>query len=221
MVGVADEAEVALREGVGSGLEPAPGELALLLLTSPRGVTLGTALTRRPELVQRIRAVPGLGEVRLSPMAGTVGPGGEHWLGFLAAARLEGSLSRPLDLLCSSVRGFLEERLGPRVAGLAQGRVEGAWCPGFSDLGLGGRKLCGLGLRLVQGLGLVRGVVAVSPPDGAEMEALDACHRVFGAGLRRDRMISLSEIVGREDLGREEAIRWLGGEARPTAKMSR
>jgi len=188
-----------------------PGEITLQLLRTSRGVTLGSALARRPELVAQIRRIEGIGVVRTSPIGGTVGPGGDHWLGFLAVARLPDPCPRPLDRLTSALRTFLEDRLSSSRVHLEQGRVEGAWCPGFSDLAIDGRKLAGLGLRLTAGWGLVRGVVAVSAPDREELKCLDACHLVFGPGLDHSRLTSLAELPGLAGTDRAAAIRLLGG----------
>jgi hypothetical protein len=209
VVGTADEDDPTLLADPRAGLEAEPGEISLLLLRSSQGVTLGSTLVRRPELVARIRSIPGIGTVRTSKIGGTVGPGGEHWLGLLAVGRLPDPCPRPLDRLTDSLRAFLEHRLGGGSVRLEKGRVEGSWCPGFSDLSLGGRKLAGLGLRLTGGWGLVRGVVAVSPPDPEEFHRLDLCHRLFGSGLDPTTLISLAEIEGLAGTDREKAIRLL------------
>jgi len=221
VVAVADEADLQLLADPHGGLSAAVGGITLQPLRSSQGVTLGSSLVRRPEVVARIRQIEGIGSVRTSPIGGTVGPGGEHWLGFLAVARLPEPCPRPLDRLTSSLRTFLEQRLGPFGIQLDQGRVDGAWCPGFSDLAIAGRKLAGLGLRLTAGWGLVRGVLAVSPPDPDELRRLDACHRVFGPGLDYSRLISLAEIAGLAGTDREAAIQLLGDPAQLPAKMSR
>ncbi|HEY6537470.1 MAG TPA: hypothetical protein VI138_00315 [Candidatus Dormibacteraeota bacterium] len=219
-MGVAAEDDPALADPR-AGLEPRPAEVSLLLLRSPEGVTLGSALTRRPEVVAEIRQIPGIGDVRTSRIGGTVGPGGEHWLGLLAVARLPDPCAHPLDRLTEALRAFTAERLASFGAVLELGRVEGAWCPGFSDLSIGQRKLVGLGLHLTAGWGLVRGVVAVSTPDQAELVRLDRCHRTFGPGVDPARMTSLSELPGLEGIDREKAIRLLGDRDLVPAKMAR
>jgi len=220
VAGTADEEDPRLLADPRGGLETEPGEITLLLLRSTRGVTLGTALLRRPEVVAEIRRIHGIGAVRTSPLGGTVGPGGEHWLGFLAVARLPDPCPRPLDRLTDSLCAFLEDRLRPFSVQLTKGRVDGAWCPGFSDLAIDGRKLAGLGMRLTAGWGLVRGVVAVRPPSPEELHSLDLCHRVFGSGVEADRLISLAEIDGLAGIDLEGAIRLLGNSPQAPAKMS-
>ncbi|MGH7692835.1 MAG: hypothetical protein ACREOA_09010 [Candidatus Dormibacteria bacterium] len=220
MTGVGDEAEAAPGTDPTQGLHPAPGHMSLRLLRSPEGVTLGSSLTRRPEVVAAIQAILGVGAVRTSHIGGTVGPGGGHWLGLFAVARLPDPCPRPLDQLTSSLRAYLEARLGESGVQLQLGRVDGAWCPGFSDLSVRGRKLVGLGLRLTAGWGLVRGVVAVSPPGPAELQRLDACHRAFGPGLDPEKLISLAELPGLSGIDREAAIQLLGATVGAPAKMS-
>lgn len=220
VVGVAEEDELLRQADPRAGLSPEPGQISLLLLRTRPGITLGSSLTRKPAVLTRIREIPGLAAVRTSPVAGTVGPGGQHWLGFLAVANLPDPCARPLDRLTGSLRCFLEDRLGPWGVELELGRVEGAWCPGFSDLAIAGRKLVGLGYRLTGGWGLVRGVVAVSPPDQTELALLDACHRAFGPGLDYSKLVSLAEIAGLAGTERESAIQLLGGLSQPPAKMS-
>ncbi|MGC1185207.1 MAG: hypothetical protein WBA31_08675 [Candidatus Dormiibacterota bacterium] len=220
VAGTADEEDPRLLADPRGGLQSEPGEITLLLLRSTRGVTLGTALVRRPQVVAEIRRIPGIGAVRTSTLGGTVGPGGEHWIGFLAAARLPDPCPRPLDRLTDSLRAYLEDRLRPFAVHLTKGRVDRAWCPGFSDLAVGGRKLAGLGMRLTGGWGLVRGVVAVSPPSPEELRSLDLCHRVFGSGVDAERLISLAEIDGLAGIDREGAVRLLGNSPQTPAKMS-
>jgi hypothetical protein len=221
VVGVGDEDDLRLESDARAGLGADPGQISLRLLRSRAGVTLGSTLARQPEVVERIRQIPGIGSVRISSIAGTVGPGGEHWLGFLAAARLPAPSPKPLDALNLSLLSFLAQRLKPYGVGLKLGRVNGAWCPGFSDIGLNGRKLAGLGLRLTGGWGLVRGVVAVSRPGAEELQRLDQCHRTFGPGLDYATFTSLSEIPGLSAIQQEAALQLLGGFAGAPAKMSR
>ena len=220
VAGVTNEDDPRLAADPQGGLTARAGEITLQLLRTAQGVTLGSALVRKPELVAQIREIAGIGTVRTSAIGGTVGPGGEHWLSFLAVARLPDPCPRPLDCLTSGLRAFLQDRLGPFGVRLDQGRVDGAWCPGFSDLSVDGRKLVGLGLRLAAGWGLVRGVVAVSPPDQEEVRRLDACHLVFGPGLDYARMTSLAELPGLAGTDRVAAIRLLGDSAQVPAKMS-
>jgi hypothetical protein len=220
VVGVGDEDEPQLESDPKAGLTAEPGQISLRLLRGRPGVTLGSTLARQPEVVDRIRQIRGIGTVRISPIAGTVGPTGEHWLGFLAAARLPQPTAKPLDALNQSLLAFLQRRLEPYGVRLKLGKVNGAWCPGFSDVGLGGRKLAGLGLRITKGWGLARGVVAVSPPDAEELQRLDQCHRAFGPGVNYATLTSLAEIPGLNGIDREAATRLLGGVAEAPEKMS-
>ncbi len=220
VVGSGDAEEGRLQGDLPPALEPVPGEVRLLLLRGRRGVTLGSALTRRPEVVERIRRVPDLGEVRLSRVGGTVGPEGENWLGLVGAAGLADPVPRPLDTLTQSIRIFLERRLRPFGVQLDAGKVEGAWCPGFSDLSVEGRKLVGLGYRLTPKLALIRGVVAVRAPGSEELEALHRCHLAFGPGIAASVMTALSHLDGLGSLDQAGAIQLLGGGQDAPAKMA-
>jgi hypothetical protein len=221
VVGVGDEDDPQLESDPKAGLTAEPGQISLRLLSGRLGVTLGSTLARKPEVVERIRKIPGIGTVRLSPIAGTVGPSGPHWLGFLAVAGLPQPSAKPLDALNQSLLAFLEKRLEAFGVHLELGRVDGAWCPGFSDIGLGGRKLAGLGLRITKGWGLVRGVVAVSPPETEELQRLDQCHRAFGPGVDHATLTSLAEIPRLNEIDQKAATRLLGGVAEAPGKMSR
>ncbi|MGH7643818.1 MAG: hypothetical protein ACRENX_12555 [Candidatus Dormibacteria bacterium] len=220
VLGVSDDGDPHQDADPKAGLTTLPGEISLELLRTAPGVTLGSAIARRPQLVERIRQIPGIGVVRTSSSGGTVGPGGENWLGFMAVGKLPDPCPRPLDQLTRALRRYLEDRLRPYGVRLDLGRVDGAWCPGFSDLAINGRKLAGLGLRLTGGFGLVRGVVAVRPPDREELERLNSCHLVFGPGLDYSRLTTLAEIPGLGQVDREGAIRLLGAPPQPPAKMS-
>jgi len=221
VVGVTDEDDPRLVTDPRGGLAPESAEMSLQLIRTSAGVTLGSSLARRPELVDQIRQIEGIGRVRTNTIGGTVGPGGEHWLSLLAVARLPDPCPRPLDRLIAALHTFLEGRLSAFGVRLEPGRVDGAWCPGFSDLAVDGRKLVGLGMRLTGGWGIVRGVVAVSPPDPSELRRLDACHQLFGPALDFSRFGSLAGLPGLGGVDREAAIRLLGGWAKPPAKMSR
>jgi hypothetical protein len=221
VVGLGDEDDAQLESDPKAGLTAEPGQISLRLLRGQPGVTLGSTLSRKPGVVDRIRKIAGIGTVRLSPIAGTVGPSGEHWLGFLAVGRLPEPTAKPLDALNQSLLAFLEHRLEPYGVRLQLGKIDGAWCPGFSDIGLGGRKLAGLGLRITKGWGLVRGVVAVSPPQAEELQWLDECHRAFGPGVDPATFTSLAEIPGLDGIDQQMATELLGGVAEAPEKMSR
>jgi len=184
-------------------------EMLVVPITGPRGVTVGSALIRKPGLVEAIRLVPGIGEVRLSPIGGTVGPSGESWLGLAFMARLPDPCPRPLDLLMAGVTGFVRGWLGAGAAGLKQGRIDGAWCPGFSDLSVDGRKLVGLGFKLTRDTAVVRAIIGVRTPGPGELLALDACHRLFGPGLDPGRLGWMADVIEVPELDQAGAVRLL------------
>ena len=195
---------------------PEPGHALVLPLLSRPGVTLGPSLARRPQVVAAISAIPGIGEVRLSPIGGTVGPGGPGWLSLLFAVHLPPELPGPLDRVLDLVSSWLSDRLDG--IDLERGRVAGAWCPGFSDLALGGRKLVGVGFKLRRDEALARAVICVRAPTDPELEALNSCHLAFGEGVATPSLTSLAEALGRPLLTREAAMELLGIPA-PSAGM--
>jgi hypothetical protein len=194
-----------------------PSRALVLPLLSRSGVTLGPSLARRPEVVAAISAIPGIGEVRLSPIGGTVGPGGPGWLSLLFAVHLPAGVPRPLDQVQGLVSTWLRDRLGG--VELERGRVTGSWCPGFSDLALGGRKLVGVGFKLRRDEALARAVICVRLPTDQELEALDSCHLTFGEGVTASSLTSLAEALGRPGLTREAAMELLGIPAPPAGMI--
>jgi hypothetical protein len=194
-----------------------PGRALVLPLLSRPGVTLGPSLARQPEVVAAISAIPGIGEVRLSPIGGTVGPGGPGWLSIIFAVHLPAGVPRPLDQVQGLVSSWLRDRLGG--VDLHRGRVAGAWCPGFSDLALGGRKLVGVGFKLRRDEALARAVICVRAPTDQELEALNSCHLTFGEGVAAPSLTSLAEVLGRPGLTREAVMELLGIPAPPAGMI--
>ncbi|HUY53668.1 MAG TPA: hypothetical protein VMV23_00725 [Candidatus Nanopelagicaceae bacterium] len=222
MTGTRSEADPELEDERVFQLVPdLPGQVLLCPLMNAPGVTLGSAIWRRPHLESAIRALEGIGEVRLSPIGGTVGPGGASWLSLLFVAHLPDPFPRPLDQLMAGFMAFLGQRLGPWEVPLERGRVAGAWCPGFSDVSVGGRKLAGLGFKLRREAALIRAIIGVGPPSSTELAALDAAHRTFGDGVAAERLSWLGQILGMPGLDREGALRLLvGPEAARPGKIS-
>ncbi|MDA8393723.1 MAG: hypothetical protein M0T72_00545 [Candidatus Dormibacteraeota bacterium] len=196
---------------------PEPGRAMLLPLLGRPGVTLGPSLARRSQVVAAISAIPGIGEVRLSPIGGTVGPGGPGWLSLLFAVRLPPGLPRPLDEVLDLVSSWLGDRLGG--IDLQRGRVAGAWCPGFSDLGVTGRKLVGVGFKLRRDEALARAVICVRAPTDEELEALHRCHLTFGEGVAAPSLTCLADVLGRPGMTREAAMELLGIPAPPAGMI--
>ncbi len=196
---------------------PEPSRALMLPLISRPGVTLGPSLARRPQVVAAISAIPGIGEVRLSPIGGTVGPGGPGWLSLLFAGRLAPGMPRPLDEVLDLVGTWLRDRLGGIE--LQRGRVAGAWCPGFSDLSLGGRKLVGVGFKLRRDEALARAVICVRAPTAEELVALNGCHLTFGEGVALSSLTSLAEVLVQPGMTREAAMELLGIPAPPAGMI--
>ncbi len=175
-------------------------EIALQLRSTVRRVAIGAGLARNSELVEAVRALPGVPAVVTSPAGGTFIIGGEAWLGLCAIGSPPAGQPMPLDWMLHSLHRWFDaalHRFGvvPRVE-----RVEGAWCPGFSDIAVDARKLAGLGFRVTRDRVVMRGVMAVRPMSDEDFDVLQRCHRLIGVDMRRDACISLSEAAGRPDL---------------------
>jgi hypothetical protein len=191
------------------------GEIVVVPLLTSQGVTVGPGPARQPGVVEAIRAIPDVGAVRLSPIGGTIGPGGPDWLSLLMVARLPQPLARPLDVLLAAVRETLEARLCQYQLELTPGRVAGAWCPGFSDLSVQGQKLVGVGFKLTREAALVRAVLGLREPEPAHLRALDLAHRVLGPGISSERLAWLGELTGMPRLSQRQAIRLFCGAQDP------
>ncbi len=187
------------------------GDTVAIPVTSSRGVTLGSSIWRKPGLEDAIRGVPCVGQVRLSPIGGTVGPVGPCWLGVLLVTRLPTPSARPLDLMLKVAQGLLQRGIARFGARVESGRVEGAWCPGFSDLSVEGRKLAGVGFKLTREVGLARLIIGVRRPGEGELAALDGCHRALGLEVREERLSWLNEVIGRSSLDWGAALMLIAG----------
>ncbi|HUY98079.1 MAG TPA: hypothetical protein VMW47_10760 [Verrucomicrobiae bacterium] len=173
-----------------------PGQVAVQLRTTLARVTVGAGLARRPGLLTAVRAIPGLPGVATSPVGGTFVVGGPAWLGLTAVATLPSPVVFPIDWMLGTVAGWLRGFLGPLGVALTLGPVPGAWCPGFSDGQVGGRKLVGLGFRVSRGRIACRGMVAILPMAPRDLEWLAATHRLIDLAVHPERCTSLVECTG-------------------------
>jgi hypothetical protein len=177
-------------------LAPEPGLVAVQLRTTMRRVLIGAGLGRRPELVESVRNLPGLPGLAVSPAGGTFIVGGPGWLGLCAVGTLPGARRAPLDWIMDALRAWFAEALRPLGVAVQVGRVENAWCPGFSDIAVDGRKLAGLGFRVTRGLVVMRGVLAVSTPTAEDVALLQACHRLIDLQVDPATLTSLADCTG-------------------------
>jgi hypothetical protein len=192
-------------------LAGAEGTVAVQLRTTLRRVGLGSAVARRPEVVAAVRRLPGLPGVAAAGTGGTFALGGPGWLGLGAVGVPPRPLRMRLDWMTGAVLAWFEAALGPLGVRPAMGRVEGAWCAGFSDVGVDGRKLAGLGFRVTRDWIAMRGMLAVRPVDDPDHELLVACHRLIGVEVRRAASTSLVESTGDPRWTVERAIDHLRG----------
>jgi hypothetical protein len=181
-------------------LTPAVGTIALQLRSTVRRVAIGAGLARDSRLVDAVRQLPGVPAVVTSPAGGTFIVGGEAWLGLCAIGSPPPAQPMPLDWMLHSLHRWFAAALAPLSVTASVERVEGAWCPGFSDLAVSGRKLAGLGFRVTRDRVVMRGVMAVRPMTDADFDVLVRCHRLIGVELRRQSAISLAEAGTAPDI---------------------
>jgi hypothetical protein len=187
-------------------ITPPVGEIALQLRSTVRRVVIGAGLARNGDLVESVRNLPGVAAVVTSPAGGTFIVGGEAWLGLCAIGSPHVGQPMPLDWMLHSLRRWFECALQPfGVVPLVE-RIDGAWCPGFSDIAVDGRKLAGLGFRVTRDRVVMRGVMAVRPMSDADFDVLARCHRLIGVEVRRETAISLCEAASSPDLDVAAAI---------------
>jgi hypothetical protein len=172
------------------------GTVAIQLRTTVHRVSMGAGLAHRPALVDAVRALPGLPGLSLSSSGGTFAVGGPGWLGLAAMGVPPPQQRMRLDWMTDALQAWLEAALGPLGLRLERGRVEGAWCPGFSDVSVAGRKLIGLGFRVTRDWIAMRGVMPVRPIEAADHALLAACHRLIGLEVRADASTSLVQCTG-------------------------
>ena len=181
-------------------LTPPIGEIAMQLRSTVRRVAVGAGLARNSTLVEKVRRLPGVPAVVTSPAGGTFIVGGEAWLGLCAIGSPRAGQPMPLDWMLHSLHRWFGAALAQYGVTTAVERVDGAWCPGFSDLAVHGRKLAGLGFRITRDRVVMRGVMAVRPMSDGDFDVLVSCHRLIGVRLRRGAAVSLAEAAGIGDL---------------------
>ena len=181
-------------------LAPSVGAIALQLRSTVRRVAIGAGLARNEELVDAVRRLDGVPAVVTSPAGGTFIVGGDAWLGLCAIGTPPAGQPMPLDWMLHSLHRWFSAALAPFGVEPELGRVEGAWCPGFSDLAVAGSKLAGLGFRVSRERVVMRGVLAVGPMSEADLDLLVRCHRLIGVEVRAGTAISLAEASGHDGL---------------------
>jgi hypothetical protein len=181
-------------------ITPPTGEIALQLRSTVRRVVVGAGLARNEALVDAVRNLAGVPSVVTSPAGGTFIVGGEAWLGLCAVGSPRPDQPMPLDWMLHSLHRWFDAALARFSVQLTVERVDGAWCPGFSDIAVHGRKLAGLGFRVTRERLVMRGVLAVRPMSDADFDILVRCHSLIGVQVRRGTSISLAEAAGEPGL---------------------
>jgi lipoate-protein ligase A len=162
---------------------------------------VGAGLARHPELLERMR-VAGAMAVAPSPAGGTVVVTGPGALGFCAIAVPPPEAAFSLDWMLGKVAQWFRAALATyEVEDVTVGKVEGAWCPGFSDIAVGGKKLVGLGFRVTKDWVVVRGVLPVTSYNEIEVNALIKCHQLIGVEVAPEMFVALEQCTSYEGLG--------------------
>lgn len=187
-------------------ITPPVGQIAVQLRSTVRRVAMGAGLARNSALVEAVRNLPGVPAVVTSPAGGTFIVGGDSWLGLCAIGSPPPGQPMPLDWMLHSLHRWFDVSLRPFGVAVSVERVEGAWCPGFSDIAVDGRKLAGLGFRLTRERIVMRGVLAVRAMTDDDFDLLVRCHDLIGVRLRRRSAVSLAEAAGVPDLDVATAI---------------
>lgn len=182
------------------------GTVAVQLRTMVRRVSMGAGLARRPDLLAAAREVAGPVALVVSPAGGSFVVGGERWLGVAAIGAPPPGEAIALDWMLRALRDWFATRLTEIGVPIAVGRVEGGWCPGFSDISAGGRKLVGLGFRITRDWVVMRGVMAVGPLSAEDLALLQALHALLGVAVAREANTSLAELTGDPRWTAERAI---------------
>jgi len=177
-------------------ITPPAGRIALQLRSTVRRVAVGAGLARKPEVLDAVRAIEGVPAVVTSPAGGTFIVGGDAWLGLCAIGVPRSGQPMALDWMLHSLHRWFDRALAQWGVVPEVGRIEGAWCPGFSDITVAGRKLAGLGFRVTREWVVMRGVLAVRPMSDADLDVLVRCHRLIGVEVRGDTAISLAQAAG-------------------------
>jgi hypothetical protein len=177
-------------------IAPPPGKVSMQLRSTVRRLMIGAGLARRTELVEAVKNLPGLPGFATSPAGGTFVVGGPDWLGLCAVGTLPDRRVAPLDWMMDALHAWFAAALAPLGVTVQVGRVENAWCPGFSDIAVEGRKLAGLGFRVTRGMVVMRGVLPVGPIGGEDLALLRASHALIDLRIDPATLTSLAEATG-------------------------
>jgi lipoate-protein ligase A len=182
-------------------LMPPVGSVAIQLRSTVSRVCVGAGLARHPELLERMREAGGMA-VAPSPAGGTVVVTGPGVLGFCAIAVPPPEAAFSLDWMLGKVELWFRAALATyEVEDVSVGKIEGAWCPGFSDIAVGGKKLVGLGFRVTKDWVVVRGVLPVTTYNEVEVDALIKCHQLIGVEVQPEKFVALAQCTSHVGIG--------------------
>jgi len=146
-------------------------------------------------------------QVAASPAGGTVVVTGPGVLGFCAIAVPPPHAAFSLDWMLGKVGHWFRMALATYDVGtISVGRVDGAWCPGFSDIAVAGKKLVGLGFRVTKDWVVVRGVLPVRAYNDVEVNALIKCHELIGVTVETDKFVALEQCTTRSGVNVSELL---------------
>lgn len=151
----------AILEGVASGGSPA----TLRLFVPRRVVAFGSQDTMRDRYPEAVAAVRTLGFDAVERLAGgTAAVFHEATIAF-AWATPETDSKLGIEERFGRIGAIVVDALGRLGMGAAIGETPGEYCPGRFSVHSGGRKVMGVGQRLVRGAAHVGGVVVAGDPD--------------------------------------------------------
>ena len=208
---VTDEVDGVLGPDLPWHLAGPPDTIAVSLRRSTPRVVIGAGLGRRMDLVEATRALWPGGLVEVSAAGGTFALGGAGWLGLAAVGVLPPGTPMPLDWMTRALAGWFGDMLGRLGITVRMGRVDHAWCPGFSDVSAGGRKLAGTGFRVTRDHVAMRGMLAVQPLSAADADLLVRTHALIGVDVDPATATSLVEATGDRSWTVDRAVAALGG----------
>lgn len=188
-------------------ITPPVGDVAVQLRTTVRRIAMGAGLARKDELIAAVRALPNLPGLVTSPAGGTFVIGGPAWMGLCAIGVPPPGQPLPIDWMVRALHDWFDVALAEfGVRGTTVGKIDGAWCPGFSDIAVQGKKLIGLGFRVTKDHVVMRGVMPVQPIDDLDLALLQACHRLIDVDVTREANTSLAELGTNRALTVDQAI---------------
>lgn len=154
-------------------------------------VAIGPSVARRQDVVEAIHKATSLPIIAMDA-GGTISYLDPSWLRM--ELEMDTPSGSPIDDVLSVLMNLANKVVAPTH--FTTGTIEHSWCPGFSDLGVGGKKLIGSGIHLRGTHVILRASFPVTPLTPSTFTLLDTLHRALGRDVRPDCVTSLSELLG-------------------------